>query len=547
MVTDEHKKTLAFFTVLDDSESSANEYSVSLISHLKKFFDITVYTITPTALNIDLEYIPIKNYTDFKGKEQIIIYNIDNDEKYGFMYPFMQKYPGISILHDLNVFYFFYRNSGLFKKISLYSNLARNHGIKALIHGIGVNTRIFIGREETFLPQLPEEHTLLYGWYGSERTPRGNYRWTKKKFGFQIADHEIKTVKIKLYTDYPTVLMVSTGEVCYVIKLRAATIQEITIPVAKKEIVQLLVRVKKPLSTLTKIRNKDPRELGVQIWDITYHNEKEYCEFNFLEMETEECIERSYPVNVYELAHIYPMTQKIIRKSKAIIVQTEFMKTAIRRYNMQCPITVIPPGSAHPVITRSQDAIRKSLGLAKNAFIICSVGRVQKNRRIESILKAFKVFIKDNPESRYIICGSLDSEYDIQHIVVSMGLEKNVMIVGFVAASEMTEYIYASNLCFNLRHPTNGGISTILMRMLALGKPCAVSDVDAYKELPDNTVFKIKPDHQEIKQIVQLLTDVKNNSKKIKNISVNAKIYAQHTDWEQTAEKIYTFAGELKK
>ena len=47
------------------------------------------------------------------------------------------------------------------------------------------------------------------------------------------------------------------------------------------------------------------------------------------------------------------------------------------------------------------------------------------------------------------------------------------------------------DLVFNLRYPTNGETSAALIQAMGLEKPCVVTDIGWFSEIPDDAVIKV--------------------------------------------------------
>ncbi|MDD4311039.1 MAG: hypothetical protein PHW41_00995, partial [Eubacteriales bacterium] len=85
-------------------------------------------------------------------------------------------------------------------------------------------------------------------------------------------------------------------------------------------------------------------------------------------------------------------------------------------------------------------------------------------------------------------------------------LEDYVTITGYVGLDEFTRYIDATDICVNLRYPSNGETSGSLMRTLAKGKCVMVNDVGSFCEIPDQCCVKLpSPEFMGERQEVELI------------------------------------------
>lgn len=73
--------------------------------------------------------------------------------------------------------------------------------------------------------------------------------------------------------------------------------------------------------------------------------------------------------------------------------------------------------------------IRKELGLKDNAFLLLSVGELNKNKNQATVIKA--VASLHNPEIYYLICGKGAEEDNLRQLVSSLNLSENVHFLGY--------------------------------------------------------------------------------------------------------------------
>ncbi|WP_010200276.1 glycosyltransferase family 4 protein [Bacillus sp. m3-13] len=74
-------------------------------------------------------------------------------------------------------------------------------------------------------------------------------------------------------------------------------------------------------------------------------------------------------------------------------------------------------------------AKRKELGLPDDAFVILSVGEINKNKNHETIIRAIKEL--NHPQIYYIICGQGPLESHLKNLIVNLGVEGKVQLLGF--------------------------------------------------------------------------------------------------------------------
>lgn len=131
-----------FFSPLTPQETGIAEYTQQLLVHLYKYADIILWT-DQENWSIELEeyakvrhYNPVSLLSSELKTGDINIYNIGNNAKFhGSIWKVSQKYPGIVILHDVNLHYLFstvfpeYLKKGSSAQEDYVNLMVKHHGI----------------------------------------------------------------------------------------------------------------------------------------------------------------------------------------------------------------------------------------------------------------------------------------------------------------------------------------------------------------------------------------------------------------------------------
>jgi glycosyltransferase involved in cell wall biosynthesis len=82
---------------------------------------------------------------------------------------------------------------------------------------------------------------------------------------------------------------------------------------------------------------------------------------------------------------------------------------------------------------------------------------------------------------------------------------EDVIRVDYVDEARLWSLLSACEVCVNLRYPTMGETSGVVVRALSLGLPLVVSDVGWFAELPDEAVVKVPVGEGEVPAITDAL------------------------------------------
>lgn len=122
-------------------------------------------------------------------------------------------------------------------------------------------------------------------------------------------------------------------------------------------------------------------------------------------------------------------------------------------------------------------AKRKEIGVPDDAFIILSVGELNKNKNHETVIKAIAKLNK--PYIYYVICGVGDDEGYLKELSVSLGLRDHVKLLGY--RNDVSEIYQVTNI---FAFPSfREGLSVALMEAMAAGMPIICANIRGNNDL----------------------------------------------------------------
>ena len=120
---------------------------------------------------------------------------------------------------------------------------------------------------------------------------------------------------------------------------------------------------------------------------------------------------------------------------------------------------------------------RSQLGLPKDAFVVLSVGELNKNKNHEVVIRAIAKI--DNPNIHYIICGQGNLDGYLRNLSKELGVENQVHLLGF--RKDIPEICKISDV---FAFPSyREGLSVALMEAMANGLPVVCSNIRGNSDL----------------------------------------------------------------
>ena len=176
---------------------------------------------------------------------------------------------------------------------------------------------------------------------------------------------------------------------------------------------------------------------------------------------------------------------------------------------------------------------------------ILFVGRLEKRKGFQYLLKAFPYIKHDFPNARLIVAGAYgdDDKAQYEYFAEKAGL-RDVVFVGFVPSEQLPRY-YKS--CDIFCAPSTGGESfgIILLEAMAMGKPVIASDIQGYRTVvrhgEEGLLVPPKDETALAVGIAKLLADKDLREK----MSYNAREKVLDYSWSKIALRVLDYYREV--
>jgi len=187
-------------------------------------------------------------------------------------------------------------------------------------------------------------------------------------------------------------------------------------------------------------------------------------------------------------AQEFPLAHGVLDAATGLIVHSRYVEGLARNAGYDRPIQRVPmPAWPVPPIVPEP--------IAGGPVIGC-FGHVNESKRIPQLLEAF---VRLGPDARLLLVGSWSPR------LPTIELPPNVIRRDYVAEDELWRLLAACDAVVSLRWPTMGETSAAAVRALSVGRPLVVSDVGAFRELPDQVAIKVPVGDGEIDALVQAM------------------------------------------
>lgn len=191
----------------------------------------------------------------------------------------------------------------------------------------------------------------------------------------------------------------------------------------------------------------------------------------------------------------YPLVERVLDSSLGVVVFNGFMVREVLARCPDLPVLRSPlpfylPEEFPPDFDVA--AFRRAHDLADRP-VLATFGLFNTQKRLNLALRAFQRLLIRHPDAVYLLVGaSIDPELDAK--LNKEGLAGKVRETGWQPRGAFTQYLTAVDVAVHLRYPHVGGTPYTPIRLLGLGTPTIISDIEPLAEIPANVVVRITPE-----------------------------------------------------
>ncbi len=195
--------------------------------------------------------------------------------------------------------------------------------------------------------------------------------------------------------------------------------------------------------------------------------------------------------------------REILRVADQVVATSPREADQLQRLEPSARIEVVPCGTDtvnfRPLV-RSE--ARQLLGLAETAPVLVYVGRIERSKRIDTLVRAFHAWLTAHPDpsARLMLVGSRDVDREavietarIEALVAELGLTARVRWTGYVEPTWLPLYYSAADVCVIPSEDERFGLPAL--EAIACGTPVVASDVGGlrFTVVPQHTGLLVPP------------------------------------------------------
>ena len=165
-----------------------------------------------------------------------------------------------------------------------------------------------------------------------------------------------------------------------------------------------------------------------------------------------------------------------------------------------------------------QKNCRLNLNISEDAIVIGMVGRISDQKAPDIFIKSAYEIKKIIPNAYFIIDGDGDKLEEIKKLINSLGLEKDVLITGWIDNT----FNYINSFDISMLLSRWEGFGLVLAEYMVCKKPIIATNIDAIPDLIENNVNGLLIEVDSVEECVMATINIINNEVLKNNLILNS-------------------------
>lgn len=186
--------------------------------------------------------------------------------------------------------------------------------------------------------------------------------------------------------------------------------------------------------------------------------------------------------------HVQQFTKSYLKNMDGVIAPSQRVAALLARYGVEIPMRVIPTGVDLDAISGPDKAdLREKLGIAPDAQVILTLGRVAAEKKIDRILRVMPDLLTEFPKLVFVIAGDGPDADVLKEQVERLTLEDNVIFAGNIPHDQVASYYKMADFFVSASDTETQGLTYI--EALGSGHKCVVYKTDYTDQVFNDPVY----------------------------------------------------------
>lgn len=198
----------------------------------------------------------------------------------------------------------------------------------------------------------------------------------------------------------------------------------------------------------------------------------------------------------------YPMLRRVAEVSRAVVVHNPAASALVRAHAPDAQVAEIPHlyEPPAPPLADKVGEWRRARGLRSESVLFGVFGYLRESKRLSAVLRAFRILRGADVDVRLLVAGEFTSE-EFGRAMERELEAPGILREGYLPEDEFWLRAAATDVCINLRYPSAGETSGIVIRMMGLGKPVILTAGAETSSIPEDCCVRVDAGAAEVEML----------------------------------------------
>jgi phosphatidylinositol alpha-1,6-mannosyltransferase len=155
------------------------------------------------------------------------------------------------------------------------------------------------------------------------------------------------------------------------------------------------------------------------------------------------------------------------------------------------------------------DDLRASIGVTRDKRLILSVGRLQRRKGFDSVIRTLPVLVRQGVDAHYALIGIGDDREHLRQLATQLGVAERVHLLGHVSYDDLPRWYAACDVFAMPNRDVDGdneGFGLVYLEAASAGKPAVAGTAGGTGSAVVDGVTGLRVDGEQLEAIAQALT-----------------------------------------
>jgi phosphatidylinositol alpha-1,6-mannosyltransferase len=227
----------------------------------------------------------------------------------------------------------------------------------------------------------------------------------------------------------------------------------------------------------------------------------------------------------------FALMRFVFRRADAVLANSDFTRDTL------AGLLGVDPGRiavVYPTVDENRfrpglsgDDLRAGIGVAPGQRLILSIGRLQRRKGFDSVIRALPLLHRQGIDAHYVVIGVGDDGEYLQRLAAELGVSERVHLLGHVGYEDLPRWYAACDLFAMPNRDIDGdteGFGLVFLEAASAGKPAVAGTAGGTGSAVVDGVTGLRVDGEQLPAITRALARLLTDAAEAARMGLNGRM-----------------------